>query len=80
MPHVTFIHGIMNKPPADQLLQIWLRSLAGNDGLDLDGEGVTYSMVYWADVLYEKPEDTAAMSESLGSEASPGKSEEDESW
>ncbi|MCG6870592.1 MAG: hypothetical protein LJE91_18230 [Gammaproteobacteria bacterium] len=70
----------MNKPPADQLLQIWLRSLAGNDGLDLDGEGVTYSMVYWADVLYEKPQDTGAMNESLGSEASPEKSEEDESW
>jgi len=80
VPHVTFNHGILNKPPEDQLLQIWLRSLAGDDGLDLDGEGVTYSMVYWADVLYEKPEDTAAMNESLGSEASPVKSEEDESW
>jgi len=23
VPHVTFVHGISNKPPADDLLRIW---------------------------------------------------------
>jgi hypothetical protein len=60
MPHITFIHGISNKPTAEKLLDIWCRALAqdslGNDdGIDLGAAGVTYSMVYWADVLYDKP-------------------------
>ena len=55
MPHVTFIHGILNKPAADKLYEIWKRSLANADGLDLGSEGVTSSLVYWADVLYENP-------------------------
>ena len=28
MPHVTFIHGIANKPPPDDLLRIWQEALA----------------------------------------------------
>jgi hypothetical protein len=59
MPHVTFIHGICNKPPQAALLQAWLRALESNNGLDLGNEGVSSSMVYWADVLYEKPDDEA---------------------
>ncbi len=55
MPHVTFIHGIANKPPTDKLLDLWHRSLAESDGLDLGTEGVTSSMVYWADVVYPEP-------------------------
>ncbi|MEA2690746.1 MAG: hypothetical protein QOJ16_133 [Acidobacteriota bacterium] len=55
MAHVTFIHGIANKPPQDPLLDLWSRSLANGDGLDLGAEGVTCSMVYWADVMYERP-------------------------
>lgn len=55
MAHVTFIHGIANKPPADALHELWLGSLAQNGGLDLRGRGVTSAMVYWADVLYESP-------------------------
>lgn len=55
MPHVTFIHGIANKPPKDQLLDLWIRSLADAGGLDLGAEGVTSSMVYWADVMYKEP-------------------------
>jgi hypothetical protein len=55
MAHVTFIHGIANKPPKDQLLDLWLRSLADGAGLDLGTEGVTSSMVYWADVMYKDP-------------------------
>lgn len=55
MPHVTFIHGIGNKPPEDRLLQSWERGLAANGGINLGAEGVTRSMVYWADVMYESP-------------------------
>ena len=33
MAHVTFVHGIANKPPADALLHLWSRSLAC-DGVD----------------------------------------------
>ena len=56
MPHVTFIHGLANKPPADILYPVWLRALADGGGLHLGNEGVTSSMVYWADVLYESPD------------------------
>lgn len=55
MPHVTFVHGIANKPPADALLQQWLVALLDDDGVDLDAMGVTTSMVYWADMLYPQP-------------------------
>jgi hypothetical protein len=54
MPHVTFVHGIGNKPPAEQLSGIWRGALAAN-GLDLDARGVSSSMVYWADLLNAKP-------------------------
>lgn len=58
MPHVTFIHGISNKPPADDLLRIWRSALANADEpLPLGDLGVSTSMVYWADLLYEKPEE-----------------------
>lgn len=75
MPHVTFVHGIANKPAAEKLLDLWRRSLAESDGLDLGSEGVTSSMVYWADVLYPEPleegmEESAA-DESTVEEVSP---------
>ncbi len=54
MPHVTFIHGIANKPPSEKLLENWEAYLA-QGGLDLAAEGVTTSMVYWADILYAEP-------------------------
>ena len=62
MPHITFIHGIANKPEENKLKNIWLDALAGNtlnnnDGIDLGTEGVTTSMIYWADVLYEKADE-----------------------
>lgn len=54
MAHVTFIHGIGPKPEADALLDLWRRKLAyGSGGLPLGAKGVSSSMVYWADVLYE---------------------------
>lgn len=58
MPHVTFIHGISNKPAADELLRIWRRSLAdsGDDPLALGSLGVSSKLVYWADVMYAAPD------------------------
>lgn len=65
MPHVTFIHGLANKPEARKLHEIWLRALAkGDQPLDLSDEGVTSRLVYWADVLYEKPDPDVAAHES----------------
>src|SRR5687768_3086732 len=54
VPHVTFIHGISNKPRADELLRIWNGTLSDHD-IDLDSQGVTTSMVCWADLLYPEP-------------------------
>jgi hypothetical protein len=54
MPHVTFIHGIANKAPKEKLLENWEAELAAG-GLDLPGEGISTSMVYWADVMYPEP-------------------------
>ena len=66
MAHVTFIHGIGNKPAAEALHNIWLRSLAsGLDGINLGAEGITSSMVYWADVLYPEPDSNVSAYESL---------------
>ncbi len=64
MPHVTFIHGIANKPAADILIDSWRRALAKNDGIDLGAEGVTSSMVYWADIMYEAPKPETDVHES----------------
>jgi len=66
MPHVTFIHGISNKPPADDLLRIWCNALANaTEPLPLGDLGVTSSMVYWADLLYEKPEEDSSAYEGV---------------
>lgn len=71
MAHVTFIHGIGNKPKADELRDIWLRSLAaGLDGIDLGAEGITSAMIYWADVLYAEPDPNVADYESLDANTS----------
>jgi hypothetical protein len=55
MAHVTFIHGIANKPPCDVLLRSWTTALGDGDGPELDALGVTSSMVYWANFLYREP-------------------------
>src|SRR3954471_19173619 len=56
MPHVTFIHGIANKPKEDELRRIWVRALEeAAEPLSLSNEGVTSSMVYWADLMYAAP-------------------------
>jgi hypothetical protein len=66
MAHVTFIHGISNKPPADDLLRIWRETLASAaNAVPLGDLGVTSSMVYWADLLYEKPDEDLAAHEGV---------------
>lgn len=66
MAHVTFIHGIANKPPADDLLRIWREALANAaEPLPLGDLGVTSSLVYWADLLYEKPDPDLAAHEGV---------------
>jgi hypothetical protein len=66
MPHVTFIHGIANKPPADDLLAIWRRTLAeASEALPLGDLGVTSSLVYWADLMYAEPDQDLAAHEGV---------------
>jgi hypothetical protein len=64
MAQVIFVHGLDNKPGADYLFNLWKRKLAFEDGLDLDACGVSASMNYWADVLYESPDTNLAGYES----------------
>lgn len=48
--HVSFIHGLGNKPRHTELSRIWLEALAtpveGAAGFDLGAVGVTTSFVY----------------------------------
>ncbi|MDX2251100.1 MAG: hypothetical protein NW202_02335 [Nitrospira sp.] len=70
MPHVTFIHGLANKPEATTLHQIWRRALAkGSNPLDLGAAGISTSMVYWADVLYPASDPNVADYESTAESA-----------
>ncbi len=80
MPHITFIHGIANKPAPDALLRIWRDALARDEGLDLGAEGVTSSMVYWADILYPEPQPDMAEHESTDSVIARDDAEIDMSW
>lgn len=60
MAHVTFIHGIANKPEPEELLKICRRGLsdpsAASDEINLGASGVTSSMLYWADFMYASPD------------------------
>ncbi len=57
--HITFIHGLANKPAPDDLRRIWLDALAkpvdSDNGFDPEAVGVTTSFVYWADLFYDTP-------------------------
>jgi hypothetical protein len=64
MPHLTFVHGIGNKPAADELHRIWLKALA-DGGLDLVDEDVTSRLIYWANVLYPELDRDVASYESV---------------
>lgn len=66
MPHITFIHGISNKPPAKDLLRLWRAAVGdGTDGLSLGDLGITSDVVYWADLLYEAPDENLAAYEGV---------------
>ncbi len=79
MPHVTFIHGISNQPDADTLLRSWVDRLA-DSGLNLGELGTTYSMVYWADVMYGEPQSVDAQNESVDGGLGLSEEDEDLSW
>ena len=80
MAHVTFIHGIGNKTPAETLRTSWLTSLADNDGPELDAEGVSSSMIYWADFMYEAPLPVSGGAESLEAVEKDGIEDVDMGW
>jgi predicted alpha/beta hydrolase family esterase len=80
MAHVTFIHGIGNKPPADALLSAWLTSLSDNDGLELPADGVSSSMAYWADFMYAAPLPPSRAAESLEAVEQQGIEDVDMDW
>lgn len=63
MPHFTFIHGMDNKPPAETLLNDWLWALEDEEGINCVNEDISTSLVYWADVLYDAPSQTARIHE-----------------
>lgn len=79
MPHVTFIHGIANKPPKDKLLENWESELEIG-GLNLGAEGVTTSLVYWADVMYPEPMKPEANFEAVDSGLGTDEIDEDLAW
>jgi len=68
MPHVTFIHGLANKPVPQRLGELWQRALERDDSRPSDTPGsnrgirfgsfgdLTWKMVYWADVFYAAPD------------------------
>jgi hypothetical protein len=66
MAHVTFIHGIANKPPPADLLRIWRETLANAaEPLPLGDLGITSELVYWADLMYDKPSDSVSAHEGV---------------
>jgi hypothetical protein len=71
---------MINKPPADELLNIWKRALAADGGINLSTRGITSSMVYWADVLYAKPAEEKDSHESIGFEAVTEDYDENLEW
>lgn len=86
MPHITFIHGISNKPKREALLDLWRRALAQDDGFDCDVEGITSTMVYWADLMYPGPDVTVEALERLDEvleaqhDSAPGAAAVDPAW
>ncbi len=80
MPHVTFIHGIANKPEQNELLTSWRRALALDDGIDLDTKGISSSMIYWADVMYATPAEISGANENIGVESLTIEQDEQLGW
>jgi len=60
MAYALFVHGLDNKQEAAYLHGLWKRKLAHEEGPDLDSNGVSSAMAYWADVLYASPDTNLA--------------------
>ena len=70
MAHITFIHGISNKPEKNELLRRWKAALArSTTPFDLGASGVSSEMVSWADVLYASPLSDDAFESAVGMES-----------
>jgi hypothetical protein len=82
MAHLTFVHGIANKPDPETLLEQWRIALLDDDGIDLEALGVSSSMLYWADMLYAQPApaDAAHESNELELERSVDPEDADLTW
>jgi hypothetical protein len=72
MAFIVFSHGLDNKPKEDYLYTLWKRKLAHDDGLDIDSDGISSSLNYWADVLYPSPDENLAAYESVGGDIEIG--------
>lgn len=79
MPHITFIHGIGNKPPKDILLRDWTLALASG-GLLPGAEGVTTSFVRWADVMYASPSARDQDFEAVDHDRGTEEADEETAW
>ncbi len=52
------IHGLANKPPQSLLEKWWIKSIKeGLAAIGHPGTSFSFTSVYWADLLYENPED-----------------------
>jgi hypothetical protein len=80
MAHVTFIHGIANKPSRDVLLRSWVAALGDGDGPELGALGVSSSMVYWANFLYREPAAADAAYETAEAMERAGVDDVDMDW
>jgi hypothetical protein len=80
MAHITFIHGIGNKPAQDPLLRSWKEALGDADGIELDNLSVSCSMVYWADLMYPAPAEPKVAYETFEAFEQAGVEEVDMSW
>ena len=68
MAHLTFIHGISAMPEKSELHFSWLKTLAENEGIDADAEGITANFVYWSDLMHPAASAVASSFESLRDE------------
>jgi len=92
LAHITFVHGLANKPSPEELIRRWKSAISkAVYPLDLGAESISCEMVYWADVLYEKPLsdndfETFTINEALEIPESPpalrlkGKNEDEAMW
>ncbi|ANM30178.1 hypothetical protein ABI59_12240 [Acidobacteria bacterium Mor1] len=80
MAHVTFIHGICNKPEPEELHNMWLRALREDEGIDLHNRSIDTRMVYWADVMYAEPDDDEGGPERVGSDVATQELDDRDAW